>query len=63
MALDSLSKLVASHRSLATLGLPSGLVAALSRAGYETISDLAGTSEAELLEGSVHMLDNFYLLN
>lgn len=39
------------RRSLATLGLPSGLVAALSKAGYETVGDLADTSEGELQEG------------
>lgn len=44
------------HRSLATLGLPSGLVASLITAGYETVGDLANTSEAELLSGPLFLL-------
>ncbi|KAG8883011.1 hypothetical protein FRB97_007385 [Tulasnella sp. 331] len=50
MASNYFSQSGSNDRSLATLGLPSGLVAALSRAGYETINDLSGTSEAELSE-------------
>lgn len=38
-------------RLLSTLGLPAVLVAKLKHAGYETRSDLAGTSQEELVKG------------
>lgn len=44
---------VLTSRQLSTIGLPPGLVATLAGAGYETVSDLAGTSESELAQGGL----------